>query len=362
MTGSAWKLGLISTLQFLPMLLFSLPAGALTDRLPKRKLIMVTQTIFMIQAFVLSALVWMGHVQYWHVATLAVMLGLVNTLDLPARQSFIVEMVGKADLASAVAMNSAMFNGARIVGPAIAGLLIGRYGIAPAFLMNGISFLAVLAALSFMQAEGLPKGNRRALGHEIMEGLRYAWGQPIILLLLALTFSVGVFVINWNVLVPLLASQILHQDAAGYGGLMACMGAGALAAALWKTVENRNDLPLRSIVVPAVALCAAALAMFWVRHIALAGVGLFVLGFMMIACLTAANTKLQMATPDALRGRVMSLYTLCNAGTTPLGSTLMGAVTQRWGASVGFLTGGSLEMVAVGLLLTFWMVRGRKHI
>ena len=162
LTNSPFKLGLIGTLQFGPMLLFSFPAGAIADRLPKRRLILATQTALMLQAFLLAALSWTGHVQYWHVAILASLYGLASTLDMPTRQSFIVEMVGKDDLMNAIALNSAVFNGARIVGPAAAGILVARYGVPMAFLLNGASFLAVLLALLAMHAEGLPHIRPRA--------------------------------------------------------------------------------------------------------------------------------------------------------------------------------------------------------
>src|SRR5712691_2585855 len=180
LTNSPFKLGLIGTLQFAPMLLFSFIAGAVTDRLPKRRLVITTQTAMLCQAFALAAT---GHVRYWHVAVLAVLFGIANTMDLPARQSFIVEMVGKDDLMNAIALNSAMFNGARVVGPAVAGLLIARYGVGLAFFVNGLSFVAVIAALLAVRAEGLPRTRRgRSMAEEILEGVEYAVRTPRLML------------------------------------------------------------------------------------------------------------------------------------------------------------------------------------
>jgi MFS family permease len=180
LTNSPFKLGLIGTLQFGPMLGFSFLAGAIADRLPKRRLIMATQTALMLQAFTLALLARTGHVQFWHVAALAVCYGLANTLDMPTRQSFIVEMVSKADLPNAIALNSAMFNGARMVGPAVAGLLVDRYGVGPAFGLNGLSFVAVILALAAMRAEGLPGPTQgTTVRAEIAAGLRTIdWSLP----------------------------------------------------------------------------------------------------------------------------------------------------------------------------------------
>jgi MFS family permease len=355
MTDSPFKLGLINMLQFLPVLLFSLFAGAITDRLPKRKVILVTQSIFMILAFTLSFLVWTKTVQYWHVATLALLLGLFNSLDMPARQAYMVDLVGKPDLASAVALNSAVFNGTRIIGPAIAGLLIAKYGIALAFFLNGVSFVAVIIALLAIKSEGLPKAaTSRSMLHGVGEGLRYAWQTPAVLMMVGLAFGIGLFVINWGVMVPLLAKQILHQDSQGYGGLMSAMGAGALIAALLMAARNRRDQPLSTIVTPAILLCISTATVYFVHQTWIAAAVLFIMGFTMIQFLTGINTKLQMTTPDHLRGRVISLYTLANAGTTPVGSLITGTVAEHWGASMSFMTAGGLGLLSVFGLLGWW--------
>ena len=212
LTNSPFKLGLIGALQFGPMLCFSFVAGAIADRLPKRRVLIGTQTALMIQAFLLSFLAWTGRVQYWHVAVLAACYGLAFTLDMPTRQSFIVEMVSKDDLPNAIALNSAMFNGARMVGPAVAGLLVDRYGVGPAFGLNGLSFVAVIVALAAMRAEGLPGPTQgTTVRAEIAAGLRYALYTPLVALILGLLLAVSLFCMNHNVLVPLLARDVLHE-------------------------------------------------------------------------------------------------------------------------------------------------------
>jgi MFS family permease len=225
LTNSPFRLGLIGTLQFAPVLFLSFVAGAMADRLPKRQLLVATQSVMCVLALLLAALVHRGDVQYWHVAVLAGIYGVANTVDMPTRQAFIVEMVGREGLRSAIALNSAMFNGARVIGPALAGLVIARWGTALAFLANGLSFLAVIAALLMLQAAGLPRpASGRAMRQEITEGVRYALRTPRIALVMSLVMAVSGFFFNYNTLVPLLARDILHQDAHGFGLLMTSVG------------------------------------------------------------------------------------------------------------------------------------------
>src|SRR5712692_9184648 len=199
LTHSPFKLGVISALQFGPMLFLSFLAGALADRVRKRRLLLLTQSALMLQAFALAVLDRTGHIQFWHVATLATLYGIATTLDLPARQSFVVEIVGKHDLINAIALNSAVFNGARVVGPAVAGLLVARYGVAIAFLLNGLSFLGVIAALLAIHNEGEARPRAGdSLGQEILQGLRYAWETPLIVLILAFMLVTSLFIVNFG--------------------------------------------------------------------------------------------------------------------------------------------------------------------
>ena len=355
LTNSPFKLGLISTLQFGPMLLFSLVAGAITDRLPKRRTIIATQTCFMLLAFTLAALVWTETVQYWHVAVLAVLLGTVNTLDLPARQSFIVEMVGKEHLGNAIALNSAVFNVARILGPVAAGLMVARYGVALAFTINGFTFLAVIFALTQVHSEGLPRPRSgRSMLQEIGEGLRYALRTPLVGLLLATLSMVSLFAINYNVLVPLLARQVLGLEAEGFGALMSALGFGALSGALVMAAQTRSLPPLRNTMLQGLVLCVACLSMAFVSQFWLASVVLFVMGFSQIIFTTSINTTLQLLAPDELRGRVMSLYTLVFAGVAPFGSFLMGSITEVHAAPAGFFVGGGMGLLTMVAILAWW--------
>jgi len=358
LTNSPFKLGLIGTLQFGPMLCFSFVAGAIADRVPKRRLVLATQTALMLQAFSLSALAWTGHVQYWHVAVLASLYGFAVTLDMPTRQSFIVEMVGKDDLMNAIALNSAMFNGARMVGPAAAGLLVARYGVAPAFLLNGVSFLAVIVALLGIRAEGLPQAQASSsVRQDIVAGVRYAVGTPLVLLILGLLFFVSLFVINHNVLVPLLARDVLHEGAQGFGFLMAALGMGAVAGALALAVLGSGRPRLIVVVAAAIVASATTLSLAAIRHFWPATIALGLIGFSQIVFMASCNSTLQVTAPDRLRGRIMSLYAFVFVGVTPIGSFFVGSIAEVFGVSVAFAAGGGLGLLCV-LGLTFrWMRR-----
>src|SRR5216683_4777418 len=257
LTNSPFRLGVIGALQFGPILLFSFLSGAISDRVRKRRLLLGTQAALMLQAFTLAALVGSGHVQFWHVAVLAALYGLATTLDMPSRQSFIAHLVPRGDLMNAIALNSAVFNGARVVGPAVAGLLVARYGVGIAFLLNGLSFVAVIAALLAIRTEGEPRPRSGdTLGQEILQGIRYAWETPLIALILSLLFVMSLFVINFSVLVPLIAREVLHEGAHGFGLLMASLGIGAVAGAVALALAGRGRAPRWLLV--GTALAAAA--------------------------------------------------------------------------------------------------------
>jgi predicted MFS family arabinose efflux permease len=359
-TGSPLRLGLISTLQFTPMLLFSVFSGAVADRVPKRRLLLATQSVLAGQALALAALVWSEHVQYWHVAVLACLLGLVNTLDNPARQSLVSELVGKSDVVNAVALSSAGFNSARIVGPAVAGLLIARFGIAPAFLLNGMSFLFVIAALLML---GLRDEARRprvtTLLAEMHEGVTYVLRTPRLRLALGVLLVVSVFVFNFGVYVPLLARNVLHQSADGFGFLMAAVGLGAVAGAFTVGGIRRSQPPLALTFTAGILACAGILALAFVRHFWGAVPALFLVGFFAIVVTASCNTTLQINAPDELRGRVMSLYSLVFGGSVPLGALLVGFISQHWGVPTAFLVMGATGLVGTAAIVVGWRAKRR---
>jgi MFS family permease len=354
LTNSPFRLGLVGSLQFAPVLVFSFFAGVMADRLPKRRLLIATQSVMCAQALLLAALVHRGHVQYWHVAVMAVVYGVANTVDMPTRQSFVAEMVGRGALRSAIALNSAMFNGARVIGPALAGLVIARWGTALAFFVNGLSFLAVIAALAALRADGAPRASRgRSLGHEIAEGVRYALRTPRIALVLSLVMAVSAFFFNYNTLVPLLARDVLHQDAHGFGLLMTSVGLGAVAGAVGLASLGTERPPLQVLIGSALVLGVAMMLTAAVSRFGVAVALLAVMGFCGMLFMTGANTTVQLTVPDDLRGRVMSLHTLMFAGMTPFGALLIGSVTGALGPRAGFVVTGAGGTVAV-IAVTLW--------
>ena len=359
LTNSPFRLGLISTLQFGPVLLFSFVGGVLSDRVAKRKLILATQIAMMLQAFALSGLVWTGHIEYWHVAVLAAVYGVANSLDMPARQAYVVELVGKPDLLNAIALNSAVFNGARVVGPALAGSLIAAYGVGTAFLINGISFVAVLAALVAMRTDGAPHpGARATMREEIMQSLRYAGRTPRILLVLALLLFVSLFVINFNVVVPLIARDVFAAGAHGFGLLMACLGVGAVLGAVGVASAGLRRPSMAMVVVAALVASAGVLGLGFVRSFTLAGAILVVTGMAQIVFTSSVNSTVQVTVPDAMRGRMMSLYVLVFVGVTPLGAFVTGWLAETFGIATACALGGAGGLFSVAFLAWLW---SRRH-
>ena len=325
----------------------------------KRRVILAAQTALMCQAFALSALAWSGHAQYLHVAVLATLYGLAQTLDIPARQSFVTDLVGKADVMSAIALNSTVFNGARVIGPAVGGLLVARYGVAVAFLLNGVSFVAVLAPLLLMRTEGAPRPRAgTTMIQEIAEGARYATSTPLISLLLGLILSVSLFVINFNTLVPLFARDVLHEGARAYGLLMASLGVGAVIGALVLALIGPGRPAVSVVIAGALIVSGGLVALAAARAFWLAAGTLFVIGCSQIVFTASCNSTLQITAPDRLRGRVMSLYALVFVGSSPFGSLLVGFIAEQFGVPAACAVGGGCGLLLVALLGFRWTRRG----
>jgi MFS family permease len=364
MTNDPLALGFVTALQFLPVMLLTLFGGIIADRLPRRMTLIFTQFAAMILAFILALLTTLNIVQLWQVYTLAALLGFVNAIDMPVRQSFAPEMVGKEDLINAVALNSSIFNGARLVGPAIAGLLIGWVGVAPAFWVNGFSYIAVITSLSMMRdSELYTSKEKKAPGNiskHLREGLSYSFHTPAIYIIVILVGIVGLFGINFNVWIPVLASNYLKAGAEGYGLLMAGIGMGALTTALTLAMLSRK--PRHITLVKAAAsfgffgVGVALSPFFWLSEIMMIG-----LGASMISVMANANTLIQSITPDHLRGRVMSVYMLVFAGSTPLGGLLSGWLASVGGTPFSMTTCMLLSLCSVPVVL-FFLQRNREQI
>jgi predicted MFS family arabinose efflux permease len=358
LTNSPFRLGLLATLQFSPVLLFSIVSGAVADRLPKRRLLIATQTTLACQGLLLALLVATGHVEYWHVALLGLALGFANVVDQPARQSFLIEMVGRADVSSAVALNSAGFNLARIIGPAIAGVVIGRLGVAPTFLVNGLGFTGVIITLLRMRTpDPQPGPARTSIFEEIAEGVRYAAGTPRLRLAIGLVFVVSLCVFNFSVYVPLLAKNVLGLGAEGFGFLMASLGVGAVGGALTVGARAARFPSVRLMLVAATMALGMLTGLGFTRRIELAVPLLFLTGYWGIMLMASCNTSIQLQAPDALRGRVMSIYTWVSGGVFPIGAFIVGSISEAWGVSTAFLFNGTLGLAAVGALALWWQYR-----
>ena len=359
LTPSPFKLGLIGSLQFAPILLFSIASGAVADRVRKRRLLIGAQAALGGQALGLAALVASGRVEYWHVAVLAFCSGLVNVLDQPARQSLVAEMVGRADVASAVALNSASFNAARIVGPGLGGLLIAKFGVVPAFVLNGLGFAVAVIMLLELRTEGTPRPRARgSVLDDVRTGLRYAFGAPEIRLTLGLLFIVSICVFNFTVYVPLVVRTVLHLGAEGFGLLMACLGVGAVTGALTVGALGARRPPAAALFTSAALACSTLIALSSARGFWLAAALLFLTGLFGLVLVASCNTAMQLAAPDELRGRVMSLYTLIWGGVFPFGAFIVGAVSERWGVGRALLVNGTAGLFGAALLLGWWTLRG----
>jgi MFS family permease len=361
LTGDPFLLGLVAAMQFLPVMVLGLFGGLIADALPKRPTLIATQVVQMSLAFVLFGLTATGAVEVWHILALAFLLGITNAVDMPTRQSFVVEMVGREDVANAVALNSAVFNGARIVGPAIAGLTIGAFDISVAFLLNGLSFIAVIVGYGMMRDEELdspPVLSRphtvREVGRTLAEGIRYVRRTDLVLLATVTVGLVSLFGMNFGVIIPALARDVLHTDATGYGFLMAASGIGSLIAALSIAFRGRSTpaiIARGALVLGLAEIAAAAIHVFPLALLAMAFVG-----FGAIGMAATANTVIQLAVPDELRGRVMSVYTTVFVGSSPIGGLLMGWIASRFGVEVSLAIGG-VACAVLGLIAFWWLRR-----
>jgi len=353
LSGSSLKLGIVSAAQTLPVLILSIVAGVVADRLPRRWVVMATQTTMMLCALALAFLTGTGVVQYWHVLVVALVLGMANTFDMPARQAFMVELVAPEDTVNAVAINSSVFNVCRLVGPALAGLLMGLWGPAVAFLLTGLSYVGVLSSLLRIQTReaGQPRvGVQRGLLSHVDEGVAYVRRVPRLGRALVLLGGLSIFCMNTNVLIPVFAQEVLRQEATGYGLLMSAMGAGALVGALTLVLRSHSGDPTGSRIAAAFVLSGALILLSFTRGFALALVVMALVGWGMVTFNAATNSTLQLHTPNFYRGRVMSLFSLMLVGVAPIGSLLTGTALEYLGASMTSLLAGGIGLLIIGLV------------
>jgi MFS family permease len=363
LTGDPFWLGVTMAAQLVPVMVLGLFAGVAADSLPKRPTLIVVQAAMMILAATLAIIVIAGIVELWMILVLAVMLGIASSVDMPVRQSFAVDLVGRREIGTAVALNSAMFNGARVIGPAVAGLAIGAFGVGVAFALNALSFLAVIIAISLMRDSELhpaprldrPSSSREVIGN-LADGLRYIRGTPLVFLALLTLGLVATTGMNFTVLMPEYATQVLGGDATVFGFLMAASGVGSVVAALLIAFRGRGR-PLQ-IATGAILLGIAEVALALTGSYGAALVLMVLVGYGGISMAATANTTIQLAVPDELRGRVMSAYTTTFASSGPIGGLLFGGIASVAGVAIAIGIGGALSGL-VGLAALGWLVRHR---
>jgi MFS family permease len=347
LTNSPLMLGVVTFANYLPILLVALFAGVVVDHVDRRRLITIAQGLLMMSAFVLAALTWTGVVRVEHVIILAAFNGLVSSFEMPGRQAFVVEMVGMEDLPNAIALNSMMFNGARTLGPAIAGMLIYLVGTATCFFLNGVSYLAVIWSLFAMnvprktvETEGMDMLRR------VLEGMTYVWEhKPTFYLLLVVAINSGLG-IQYNVLMPVFAQNILHTGSRGYGVLMAAQGIGAVAGAVTLAWRSGTSRGLRQTLTFGLFLTAISIIAFgFSSSMVFSLIAQLFIGAGLINYMATTNTMLQMFVSDELRGRVMSFYTMSFIGLAPLGALMVGALGEHLGPQATVIICGAILLL-----------------
>ncbi len=358
LTGSKMMLGVVTAVGSAPLMFFSLWGGSVADRHSKRQIVLCTQTAMMVTAFAFAALVWSGEIRTWHILALAALGGLAMAFDMPARQAFMVEMTSREDLMNAISLNSSIVNGARVVGPSVAGFLMASAGMPMCFVLNGLSFVAVIAGLWMMRLPKFvaPARPESAWAHAV-EGFSYVWHHRRMRTLLFLFAIVGIFGWSYSVLMPAFARDLLHVGQAQYGTLLSANGVGALAGAL--TVAsfgqrvNRRLLVLGGLAVFSAMLFLLAL----VNDYYLALVFLAVGGWGMLLFFSTTNTLLQLGSSDEMRGRVMGIWALIFGGMTPLGGLEAGTLSHYLGVRAAVAIGAGI--CALAALVVWLLVRQR---
>ncbi len=359
LSNSTFTLGLISFLGFFPVTILSAPAGAMADHWDKRRVLVITQTVSMTLALILAGLAFWGVVTVWHVAALSVLLGITNAFDIPTRQSFIMELVGRDDLASAIALNSTMFNMARIAGPSLAAVLIGTIGVAGCFLINGLSYVAVIAGYAVMR---LPKRSvpiaSPTVWNAMRAPLRFARHEDVVRRILILVALSSLFVFPFMTLLPVFAREYLRGDARLYGLLGSVYGLGALIGSLSVAWLGQSRRQREMFFGGLFGFCAGSALFAWSRIPVLSFLSMIFSGWCFITVMATANSSVQLRTPDSMRGGVMGLFTMAFLGLAPVGSLLLGSLAHWISAPAAVQSGAAL--CAVCALVMFGRSRAGK--
>lgn len=355
LTNSPTYLGLVGFVSGVPSWIFMLYGGVVADRVPRRTLLVITQTSMMILAFILAALTFGGLVQPWHIVVLAFSLGVANAFDAPARQSFVLEMIEREDLGNAVALNATMFQSATVVGPAVAGITYALFGPAWCFTINGISFLAVIAALLMMRIKPMVARARvTSAWHDLKEGLRYIFAHPVIRTIIVLVSVTSLFGLGYSTLFPDWAVVVLGGDATTNGWLLSARGAGSLIGALMIASLGRFKFKGRLLTTGSFVFPLALILFALIRSLPLSLLVLMIVGWGFMVFFNTANILVQTHVEDEFRGRVMGVYTLNFGGFSPVGALFAGAVAAGVGAPVTVIAGAAITLAFAALV--WWMV------
>lgn len=345
LTGSKWLLGTTAALQMGPSLLLSLPAGVLADRVQRRHLIMVTQSSALLLAFSLATLIALHRLQVWEILFISTLSGIAIAVESPTRQAFVVDLVGKNDLANAIAWNSLVLNGARVLGPALGGVVIRFGGVAPIFYFNSVSFLAVIVALVLMRLPDNRRSTSRHPWEELREGLGYLGRSPALVLLLSLMGTIALFAMNFNVLMPIVARDVLHTGADGLGWMWSALGVGAVVGSITVVRWSRVAVAGPLLLVTAFVTGAGEIMLASVHVLSLALVALVLVGWSTGAFFAGINSAIQARIQDAFRGRVLSVYSMIFSGTGPLGGLFAAGLAGAGGASLSLAVAGAISVV-----------------
>lgn len=352
MTDSPFLVGLVGVAQFLPMQLFTLFAGAVVDRFPKRKILIVTQSLLMLQAFALAMLAFFNSEQYWQLLLLCAFLGITTMIDMPARLSFFADLVGKEDVMNAVSLNSSIVNLARIIGPAVAGIVMMKFGAAVCFLINALSFLAVIYSLTRIETkDSVAPPQKRNMLEEVKEGLAYIKNDETLYLNAVFLAIVSTFAMNSEVIIPVFAKTVLGMGAGAYTKLLSAAGAGSLAGAVTMASLSKKGVRKWILLVGAAATLSVQVLMAIAWNYALALLFVAMIGFFNLVFLNAGNSIFQVYAPDKYRGRVMSVYSFLTQGSLPVGNFFAGTAMQAFGGWAGYPACGLTAFICLALFM-----------
>ena len=362
-TKSAFLLGLLGVFQFGPLFLFSLFAGVFIDRHSKKRLLIMTQITFMIQSLVLAFLVWTNMVKYWQIALLALVFGFAQTFDLPVRQSFYVDLVGKDELMNAISLNSTINNLAKVVGPSIAGLLLVKLGASACFFINGISFIPVIYGLYKIKTKNHVSQKKHGnVIKEITDNIKYIMKNDVLKFTVILMAIVSIFSANSEVIIPVFTSEVLKMGATEYSFLLSAFGVGALCGAIFMASRSKHGLNKHILIQDSILISIVQILTLFCKQYYFAAILIAFIGFFYLTFLNMSNSTLQLNISDDYRGRVMSVYSLIVYGSAPIGNSFVGYVMQKSGASMGYFTCGLLTLIFVIALLIFRKVSFKKSL